>query len=136
MKNWWKRGARWHDTSTGTWTSVDPITRLNDPTRANAYLYVGGDPINQFDPAGRFDLGNAVGDALGNAVGWATAGGTAWALGVAGASAGVVAVGAYAAGECAGGVTSEVFDNEASTGNDVIAHCAWNVATGWSKVFS
>ena len=53
VKNWWKRGARWHDTSTGTWTSVDPITRLNDPTRANAYLYVGGDPINQFDPAGR-----------------------------------------------------------------------------------
>lgn len=53
VKNWWKRGARWHDTSTGTWTSVDPITRLNDPKRANAYLYVGGDPINQFDPAGR-----------------------------------------------------------------------------------
>lgn len=53
VKNWWKRGARWHDTRNGVWTSVDPITRLNDPTRANPYLYVGGDPINQIDPAGR-----------------------------------------------------------------------------------
>lgn len=61
VKNWWKRGARWHDTRNGVWTSVDPITRLADPTRANPYSYVGGDPINQFDPAGRFDLGD-VGD--------------------------------------------------------------------------
>ena len=56
VKNWWKRGARWHDTRNGVWTSGDPITRLADPTRANPYLYVGGDPINQFDPAGRFDI--------------------------------------------------------------------------------
>ena len=56
VKNWWKRGARWHDTRNGVWTSVDPITRLADPTRANPYSYVGGDPINQFDPAGRFDF--------------------------------------------------------------------------------
>ena len=52
VKNWWKRGARWHDTRNGVWTSVDPVTRLADPTRTNPYSYVGGDPINQFDPAG------------------------------------------------------------------------------------
>lgn len=31
VKNWWKRGARWHDTSTGTWTSVDPSPASTTP---------------------------------------------------------------------------------------------------------
>ncbi|MGN6413432.1 hypothetical protein [Flexivirga sp.] len=50
---WWKRGARWNDTTTGTWTTVDPITMLNNPNRANPYTYTGDDPINNIDPAGR-----------------------------------------------------------------------------------
>lgn len=53
VSGWWKRGARWHDTATATWTSTDPLTTLNDPRRANAYTYAGADPINQMDPAGR-----------------------------------------------------------------------------------
>ncbi|KNX36160.1 RHS repeat-associated core domain-containing protein [Luteipulveratus halotolerans] len=55
VKGYWKRGTRWHDTATGTWTSVDPITKLNDPNRANPYTYTSDDPINRFDPAGRDD---------------------------------------------------------------------------------
>lgn len=50
---WWKRGARWNDTTTGTWTTVDPITMLNNPNRANSYTYAGDDPINTMDPNGR-----------------------------------------------------------------------------------
>lgn len=56
VKGYWKRGARWHDTATGSWTSVDPITRLADPSRANPYIYAGADPVNQFDPAGRMSI--------------------------------------------------------------------------------
>ena len=51
--HWWKRGARWNDTYTGTWTTVDPITRLNDPDRANPYVYAGDNPINYTDPTGK-----------------------------------------------------------------------------------
>jgi hypothetical protein len=31
---------------------VDPITRLNDPSEANRYIYAGGNPINNVDPSG------------------------------------------------------------------------------------
>ena len=72
-----KHGARWEDRETGTWTSVDPITILNNPGQANPYAYAGDDPINQMDPAGLFnwgDLGKAtlVGAGAGAAGGFAT----------------------------------------------------------------
>lgn len=50
--HWWKYGARWNDTYTGTWASLDPITPLNDPDRANPYLFAGDNCFNSMDPAG------------------------------------------------------------------------------------
>lgn len=138
VKNWWKRGARWHDTSTGTWTSVDPITRLNDPKRANAYLYVGGDPINQFDPAGRFDIGGLAKDIASEASGYvAEAAGGAVGGGIGFAVGGPVgaAFGAEIVGGCAGGAASEGFGGGASN-SDLAKECALGSATGglsWIK---
>jgi RHS repeat-associated protein len=38
-----KHGTRWNDTTTGRWTTVDPITRLTDPNQAswNPFDYQG-----------------------------------------------------------------------------------------------
>lgn len=47
-----KHGTRWNDTTTGRWVTTDPITRLNDPSEANPYIYAGGDPINNVDLSG------------------------------------------------------------------------------------
>ena len=56
---WRKHGTRWNDTITGRWTTQDPITRLNNPNRANPYQYADCDPINNTDPTGRsIDWGN------------------------------------------------------------------------------
>ena len=49
---WVKHGTRWNDTTTGAWTTTDPITHLNDPTNANPYQYAGGNPCNHVDPTG------------------------------------------------------------------------------------
>ncbi|MFC6714302.1 RHS repeat-associated core domain-containing protein [Branchiibius cervicis] len=68
ITHWWKRGARWNDTYTGTWTTVDPITRLNDPDRANPYTYAGDNPINYTDPAGLWPDWSQLGD---DALSWA-----------------------------------------------------------------
>ncbi len=106
---YWKRGTRWNDTATGTWTTVDPITMLNNPNRANPYTYVGDDPINNIDPAGRFDLdwggvGAAVGGILGGAAGGALCGpGCAVAGGALGAAAGGGVGNLYGEGEQATG---------------------------------
>lgn len=66
--NWIRHGTRYYDTTTGAWTTVDPITRLTDPDRANAYAYAGGNPINYADPTGKDwwdDLWNTVLEAVG-----------------------------------------------------------------------
>lgn len=105
-----KHGARWADLETGTWTSVDPITVLNNPGRANPYAYVGDDPINQMDPAGLFnwgDLGKAtlVGAGAGAAGGFATGLATA----IFGPEAPVITAGpATAIGAIGGAVTGAV----------------------------
>lgn len=48
------RGAcrRYTDTTTGRWTTTDPITHLNDPNNANPYTYAAENPINYTDPTG------------------------------------------------------------------------------------
>lgn len=69
VTHWWKRGARWNDTYTGTWTTLDPITRLNDPDRANPYTYAGDNPINYTDPAGTHIVDDLIGLAAGSAIG-------------------------------------------------------------------
>ncbi len=52
---WVKHGTRWNDTTTGAWTTTDPITHLNDPSNANPYQYAGNNPVNYVDPTGRID---------------------------------------------------------------------------------
>jgi RHS repeat-associated protein len=43
----YKYGTRWYDTTTGTWTQLDPTGQ--NP----GYTYVDGDPANRVDPSGR-----------------------------------------------------------------------------------
>ncbi len=47
-------GSRDYDPVTGTWTAKDPLRFGGGLT--NLYSYVGGDPINHFDPNGRWVL--------------------------------------------------------------------------------
>lgn len=123
VDNWWKRGTRWNDTSTATWTSVDPITRLNNPDRANPYQYVGGDPINLMDPAGRLEW-NDVGDA-------ALQAGAGLAGGIIGGGIGFVispfaaGVGVAAGAGCASGAIGAALDG--GDGGDVAEGCAFGV---------
>ena len=44
-------GARDYDPMTGRWTTKDPIRFKGG--QANLYVYVGADPVNRIDPAGR-----------------------------------------------------------------------------------
>ena len=44
--------ARWMDPETGTFLSVDPITRLGDPQRMNGYSYANDNPVGIVDPTG------------------------------------------------------------------------------------
>lgn len=55
---WLKHGARWNDTSSGRWTTTDPVTFLNDPNQANPYGYAADNPINHTDPTGRTGTNN------------------------------------------------------------------------------
>ncbi|MCA1822399.1 MAG: RHS repeat-associated core domain-containing protein [Pseudonocardia sp.] len=54
-------GARYYDSTTGRWTQRDPSGR-----DANAYAYVGGDPVNRVDPNGTFSWKDAAGIVLGS----------------------------------------------------------------------
>ncbi len=65
LTGWDRHGTRYHNTAIGRWISVDPITRLNDPDKANPYSYVSGNPINNTDPTGKLDW---------DAFGWISAG--------------------------------------------------------------
>jgi RHS repeat-associated protein len=59
-----KHGTRWNDTTTGRWTTVDPITRLVDPNQANPYAYADCSPVTYLDPRGLFswaDFGQFAG---------------------------------------------------------------------------
>lgn len=54
---WTRHGTRYNDTTTGRWSTTDPITRLNDPNHANPYAYAADNPINYTDPTGRSCVG-------------------------------------------------------------------------------
>ncbi|MDO9352433.1 MAG: RHS repeat-associated core domain-containing protein, partial [Solirubrobacteraceae bacterium] len=45
-------GARYYQPSSGRWTQPDPLRTVSDLANANAYLYVGSDPVNNADPSG------------------------------------------------------------------------------------
>lgn len=116
VSRWWKQGARWNDTFTGTWTSADPITRLNDPSRANPYTYAGDNPINNTDPAGQDwldslynDFVQVGGDLLACAGGGAAGAGVG---GLAGTAAGPEGTAGGAAVGFVYGCGAGIFENE------------------------
>lgn len=45
-------GARHYDPNQGVWVEQDSLDAPLDPVNANRYAYAGGDPINNYDPAG------------------------------------------------------------------------------------
>ncbi len=50
---YYKMGMRYYDPKQGRWTQQDSIEVVGDPARANRYAFVGGDPVNRFDPTGQ-----------------------------------------------------------------------------------
>ena len=51
--NWYDFGARWYDVAgVPMWTSVDPLCEKNPDV--TPYMYCVGDPVNKFDPDGRW----------------------------------------------------------------------------------
>ncbi len=98
--------ARWYDSGTGTWTSVDP--RGLDAGDANLDRYVGNNPISTTDPTGELwgwvfaGVGAGVGASV-YAVSTLATGGTITKGGLVGA-----AVGGAVAGLGVGAVTGDV----------------------------
>ncbi|MBB2974959.1 RHS repeat-associated protein [Microbacterium endophyticum] len=52
-------GARYYDSSTGTFISPDPLLDPGVPAQLNAYVYSGNNPITWSDPSGLSWLGDA-----------------------------------------------------------------------------
>ena len=53
--------ARSYDPRTGRFTSLDPLPGLPEsPLTLHGYLYGSNDPVNRFDPSGRFDCGDVM----------------------------------------------------------------------------
>ncbi len=65
----YKMGARYYQPELGRWTQRDP-----SGLDANAYAYVGGNPVNFVDPTGLFSFGDLAKVAAGAIVGVAAAG--------------------------------------------------------------
>ena len=54
--------ARNYDPTTGTFTQSDTYAiSPGDPANANLYLFAGADPVNMFDPSGRFGIMDTLG---------------------------------------------------------------------------
>jgi RHS repeat-associated protein len=95
--NWVHDGNRWYNPATGTFTTTDPVTQLDNPAQGNAYPYAADNPENYEDPTGQ-DLWDDVAGA------------------VAGLTAGVIAFDASggdpfiaaAVGGCVGAATGEL----------------------------
>lgn len=79
LTGWNRHGTRYHDTTTGRWSTTDPITRLNDPNQANQYAYAASNPINYADPTGKYVWTDIIGTAVALASGTACSIGTAMA---------------------------------------------------------
>jgi RHS repeat-associated protein len=45
-------GARWYDSATGSFVSLDPVTEVGDPTQLAGYDYAGNNPVSDSDPTG------------------------------------------------------------------------------------
>lgn len=90
---WVHYAARYYNTTTGTWTQQDTLDAPLDPANANRYAYVGGDPINNIDPTGKFCLPGAVSAGAGAAAGVLAIVATVGTGGVAAAAGTAAAVG-------------------------------------------
>jgi len=97
-------GARDYDSTTGRWTTKDPIGF--DGGTTNLYAYVGGDPINATDPTGLYSWWNFMNDATNGISAFGDTlsfGATSWARDKLGLSDVVdKCSGAYGGGELAG----------------------------------
>jgi RHS repeat-associated protein len=85
-------GGRYYDPTAGRWLSFDPSWNESDP---NGFTFCGGEPVNGFDPDGRF-----------------VAGATTGALNIA---SGTLQLGINTVGASAYGLTSIVSQNAANT---------------------
>jgi RHS repeat-associated protein len=122
----YKMGARYYQPELGRWTQPDP-----SGAEANAYLYVGGNPVNFVDPTGLFslaDIGQAV---LGAAAGVATAG---FVTGAIAALAPPLAPFAGAIGACVGGAVGAVIGGGNSLMNAVLGCIGGNVGRALSQL--
>ena len=45
-------GARWYDSATGSFISLDPQLEANDPTQLGGHNYAGDNPVTGSDPTG------------------------------------------------------------------------------------
>jgi RHS repeat-associated protein len=45
-------GARWYDSSTGTFVSIDPALETSSQLQLNGYTYAGMNPVDSSDPSG------------------------------------------------------------------------------------
>ncbi len=57
-------GARWYDSVTGTFISLDPVLEIDSPLQLNGYTYAADNPISISDPTGLMpdvDDGGCVG---------------------------------------------------------------------------
>lgn len=66
-------GQRYYAPTVGSWTQLDSLSQINDPTQADRYTYAGDNPINLADPSGQCGGLGCIGDAFG-AVGAALGG--------------------------------------------------------------
>ena len=53
----YKFGDRYYDPTTQHWTQQDTLAgNFNNPASTNRYTYAGDNPIDRWDPTGRFDI--------------------------------------------------------------------------------
>ncbi|HWB70621.1 MAG TPA: RHS repeat-associated core domain-containing protein, partial [Egibacteraceae bacterium] len=104
----YKMGLRYYSPDLARWTQPDPLQRAGNltlPADANAYAYVGGNPVNFVDPTGAVS-----GSTLGCVLGVTVLGGlTLEAVGLAiesAAAAGILTVGTALAASIVGAVAA------------------------------
>ncbi|WP_368550344.1 RHS repeat-associated core domain-containing protein [Rothia sp. LK2588] len=98
-------GVRFYDPGQGVWTQQDSLDAPLDPVNGNRYAYAGGDPVNGFDPTGKF-WEEIAGAAVGSFTGAFIAVPAALLLPGAGAVVGGIT------GGCIGGVVGSLVTNE------------------------
>jgi uncharacterized protein RhaS with RHS repeats len=106
-------GARYYQPELGRWTQPDP-----SGLDANAYAYVGGDPINNIDPLGLFTSDGVVSAFFGGSIGVLVLGVTQMPV-VAGAAAG-----------CASFAASKAFEDQGADLKDIAFDCLVGAVPG------